>query len=300
MVGNIIKTTTAALQSIPGGEKVKVRRVSSQYHQVCNKIDVPAKAIILSGGFARNKYVRQEFNNLWERPPTTRVLSRGYQILSPNTTGALQRYDNPHIQALGHKFNLAVVRDEERDPEIHGDATLWLPPQGSGSDGKEKAYPKPGLTCKGVHDKSIIWARDRLQWIYKEGRVAMESWSLHQPTIGQVFVFRQRLIWSAESDGTDGEALWELDPREKDGKKMRPHLKWFLDVKKTIKNVDERNWAVVKHPDSEDTYEIAICTKPFVGDDDIRIGLKVADVGDVPEAEGQLISAPIVQAPEQF
>lgn len=177
---------------------------------------------------------------------------------------------------LQHRFNLAVLRDEPWDPERHPDTVSWTRVvRGEPTYGKNR-----NVVERGHYDRSEDYSVQRLHFIYRDGKEVQESWSKHFPEQGTEFRLLQKLIITDRNDLPDGSPYLQQD-----GENCHPYLRHFRTVSRKFEKPGEQGWQLVEHADHTATYAVAVCTKVFVSDDRIRVGMKVADIADCPEDE---------------
>lgn len=220
--------------------------------------------------------------------------------------GALFRYKNPRFYGFNRNFNLAVVRDEEANEYDHFDAvqdTFY------DVDGETKVTWNRKLVCRGIFDRSLIYAKCRLNWIVEqvcplkitrpsltndqphltqtmqnpegnEGITEFESWAIDYPPLDEDYVFDSMLIYTKAAERRNGEALYQ-----EDGITFHSHLKLYA-VEPRQFSADEgrrENWEIVRHPTGRRTYRIAMCTRIFVSDGGWVLKRLVKRFDEIPE-----------------
>jgi len=78
------------------------------------------------------------------------------------------RYEDPNFSGLFQRFNLAVARDEELDPELHSDALLSQEREGNHvrSSYKKRLIRKDEHGNKNEDGETLYWAHE-INWIVR-------------------------------------------------------------------------------------------------------------------------------------
>jgi len=125
-----------------------VDSIDSQIESMLREDGNLVKCLILSGGLGKSEYVNRHIRDKWASAEI-KVLSPLADHKGPVPEGALRRYDVDDFESIGETWSLAVIMDEEFDPEIHLDAAA-----------------NEGLVKGDYINSADSTVENRLTWIY--------------------------------------------------------------------------------------------------------------------------------------